>query len=72
MKDLTQASTDRAMRIKLIDIKEDGTNTSGLLFRQWNFDTIVLFGDITTIRIPAFCDELTARYELAQYLQTHI
>ncbi len=72
MKDLTQKNVDRAMRIALVDTKENGTNTSGLLFHQWNFDTTVLFGDITTIRIPAFCDELTARYELAKYLQAHI
>jgi hypothetical protein len=72
MKELTQKSIDRAFRIALTSQKESGTNTSGLLYNQWVFDTAILFGDATVIELPAVCDEITARYELAKYLQQHI
>ena len=65
---ITQQSVDRAMRITLVSSKECGSNITGLGFREWNFDTTVLYGDHTTIKIPLCFDEMTARYELAQYL----
>lgn len=71
-KELTQTNIDRAFRIALTSQAEAGTNTSGLLFKTWVFDTTVLFGDYTEIKLPAVCDEITARYELAKYLQKHI